>query len=648
MSIALRLSRHLLLGVVRIYSKKRDLVMVMHLELVVEKAATQELAAAAGSGGLSWLRRAKNELKQAKPVNQSIRIEPDRIRIEPDCLVIMSLVDVTHGKHRHVPYRDSRLTFLLQMLVDEYTMIEAQRLHYIHAKQHDLRCDTYESLREVKRFLKDATLKSEDRPDILCRLFKLKLDSMIKELKEKSSFGKLFTRLNFRKRGLPHAHICMFMHAESKILNPQLIDNFISAEIPNKNSEPELYKLVSNHMIHGPCGEANPKCTCMVNKRCSKNFPKRFQNETSIDSEGFPVYKRRDNGEYVVKSDINLDNRSVVPYNKTLLKKFQAHINVEWCNQDGSIKYVSACEATWRIFAFDVHCRLPSVMRLAFHLPGEHQVIYGADDDDIEDVLNKTTNASSMLTELSLNEEQLKNLALLEIEKFLVSNNSTLRRYKEMLFPDKDSISRATNPLMVEELSYDTETIGGVFFVYGYGGTGKTYLWKTLSASIRSKGEVVLNVASSGIASLLLEVKGNTDVYELLKKTSLIIWDEAPMIHKHAFEALDRTLKDVMAEHEAYSWMWTSNLEEIKEFADWLLDIGEGNVGGPNDGESIVEIPDDLLILNSLDPIGDLIQFVYPNMLDRFNEVTYFQDRALLAPLNEVVQEINERMLALF
>ncbi|KAK9080054.1 hypothetical protein SSX86_001729 [Deinandra increscens subsp. villosa] len=29
-------------------------------------------------------------------------------------LVIMSLVDVTHGKHRHVPYRDSRLTFLLQ------------------------------------------------------------------------------------------------------------------------------------------------------------------------------------------------------------------------------------------------------------------------------------------------------------------------------------------------------------------------------------------------------------------------------------------------------------------------------------------------------------------------------------------------------
>ncbi|XP_076899608.1 uncharacterized protein LOC143553506 [Bidens hawaiensis] len=496
---------------------------------------------------------------------------------------------------------------------------------------------------EVKRFLKDTKLNSEDRPDILCQLFKLKLDAMIKLV------NVVYT-IEFQKRGLPHAHICIFLHPGNKIHNPKDVDKFISAEIPNKDSDPDLYKLVSDHMIHGPCGDANPKCTCMVNKRCSKNFPKSFNDETAVDSNGFPVYKRRDNGQYVVKSDIMMDNRTVVPYNKTLLKKFQAHVNIEWCNQDGSIKYVSACEAAWRIFAFDVHYRFPSVMRLAFHLPGEQQVIYGA-NEDIEDILNKTTNASSMFTGwfecnkkydlaktltyaefptnlsrphfvwestwqllvdgilykqqkdqnnpgLILNEEQLKNLALLEIKIFLICNNSTLRRHQQMPFPDIETISRETNPLMVEELSYDTETMnnefnhlfdlltdeqrgiyneimnalvdkkGGVFFVYGYGGTGKTYLWKTLSASIRSKGDVVLNVASSGIASLLLEggrtahsrflipinltedsicpVKGNTDVYELLKQTSLIIWDEAPMIHKHAFEALDRTLNDVM------------------------------------------------------------------------------------------------------
>ena len=46
---------------------------------------------------------------------------------------------------------------------------------------------------------------------------------------------------------------------------------------------------------------------------------------------------------------------------------------------------------------------------------------------------------------------------------------------------------------------------GGMFFVYGYGGTGRTYLYKTLTAYLRSNEEIVLNVASSGIAALLLE-----------------------------------------------------------------------------------------------------------------------------------------------
>ena len=45
---------------------------------------------------------------------------------------------------------------------------------------------------------------------------------------------------------------------------------------------------------------------------------------------------------------------------------------------------------------------------------------------------------------------------------------------------------------------------GGMFFVYGHGGTGKTFLWNTIINGIRSEGKIVLAVASSGIASLLL------------------------------------------------------------------------------------------------------------------------------------------------
>ncbi|GKD58832.1 ATP-dependent DNA helicase RRM3-like protein, partial [Tanacetum coccineum] len=108
---------------------------------------------------------------------------------------------------------------------------------------------------------------------------------------------------------------------------------------------------------------------------------------------------------------------------------------------------------------------------------------------------------------------------------------------------------------------------GGMFFVYGYGGTGKTFLYKTLTAALRSKGQIVLNVAFSGIASLLLDgrrtaysrfaipinivkdsmctISADGDLAELIRETKLIIRDEAPMINKLAYEASDRTLRDI-------------------------------------------------------------------------------------------------------
>jgi len=45
---------------------------------------------------------------------------------------------------------------------------------------------------------------------------------------------------------------------------------------------------------------------------------------------------------------------------------------------------------------------------------------------------------------------------------------------------------------------------GKLFFVYGSGGTNKTFVWTTLLFHLRGQGKIVLEVASSGIASLLL------------------------------------------------------------------------------------------------------------------------------------------------
>jgi len=204
------------------------------------------------------------------------------------------------------------------------------------------------------------------------------------------------------------------------------------------------------------------------------------------------------------------------------------------------------------------------------------------------------------------------------------------------------------------------------FFVCGHGGTGKTFLWNAIIASLRSEKKIVLAVASSGVASLLLpkgrtahlrfkipfditntstcSVKRGTMLAELLQVTSLIIWDEAPMTHRRCFEALDTTMRDILSEHNPMNailpfggkpivlggdfrqilpvvrkgsrssiinasitnsrlWQHVSVLklqtnmrllnpslsgnerEELEQFSNWVLDIGDGNVPAQRKGE---------------------------------------------------------------
>ncbi|KAF7807337.1 ATP-dependent DNA helicase PIF1 [Senna tora] len=49
------------------------------------------------------------------------------------------------------------------------------------------------------------------------------------------------------------------------------------------------------------------------------------------------------------------------------------------------------------------------------------------------------------------------------------------------------------------------------------------------------------------------------------------------------------------------------NEDEVKEFTDWLLNVGEGELNEPNDGEVEIEIPNELLITDFNDPIAAII-----------------------------------------
>jgi len=86
--------------------------------------------------------------------------------------------------------------------------------------------------------------------------------------------------IEFQKRGLPHAHILLWLDGESKLKNPTDINKVISIELPNANLYPKLEKVVSSYMIHGPCGPPRYNSSCMKEGRCSKFYLKKFTSST--------------------------------------------------------------------------------------------------------------------------------------------------------------------------------------------------------------------------------------------------------------------------------------------------------------------------------------------------------------------------------
>ena len=446
-----------------------------------------------------------------------------------------------------------------QYVVDQYAKIETCRLNYLRHNQNQLRADVYSSIEDalhsgeeqvgrrvilpssftggprhmnglyqdsmalVRKFGKPdlfitftcnpkwpdiqecliAGQTSQDRPDIVVRVFREKMKELIKDLTN-GVLGRCLAfchTIEFQKRGLPHCHMLLFLEREDKPTTVEHIDRLISAEIPDIEAQPDLYARVKQHMIHGPCGTLNMNQPCMVNGYCSKKFPKPFQEATVLGEDSYPRYRRRDNRRCVLKRfrgrEVRLDNRNVVPYNPYLLSKYDAHINVEVCSSVKAIKYIHkyihkgsdrACiglngtdrdrgsvglnqgvdeiteyqegryisppEACWRIFGFKTNQMSHSVCRLPVHLP-DQQVVTFQDDADLEGVLS--SGAITKLTaffQLCQNDDFARNLRYHEIPEHYTWQQAS-RSWRRRMRGGEKTIGRMyTIPLQSGELYY--------------------------------------------------------------------------------------------------------------------------------------------------------------------------------------------------
>jgi hypothetical protein len=275
-----------------------------------------------------------------------------------------------------------------------------------------------------------------DRPDLACRVFKLKYNALMDDLLKKHVLGKVKAHtatIEWQKRGLTHAHILLIMEDEDKPKTPEKIDSVVSAEIPDSTINPKLFEIVTTNNIHGPCGLINTSSPCMEGsghqRHCTKSFPKPFRTTTIVTEDSYPQYRRRsrqEGGRMIVKKvkgeDVEVDNSFIVPYNPFLSLRYQAHINVEVVYSVQAVKYlykyitkgqdrivvsvrdedsyvedeidnymnaryISASEALWKIYGFPIHQKNPPVEKLPCHLPNQQPVIF--EEDNIEQITHQ-------------------------------------------------------------------------------------------------------------------------------------------------------------------------------------------------------------------------------------------------------------------
>uniref|UniRef100_A0A6N2NLJ3 ATP-dependent DNA helicase n=1 Tax=Salix viminalis TaxID=40686 RepID=A0A6N2NLJ3_SALVM len=318
-----------------------------------------------------------------------------------------------------------------------------------------------------------------------------------------------------------------------------------------------------------------------------------------------------------------------------------------------------------------------------------------------DDILYKLKSCFRM-PNLILPDDQLKNYVLYELEQLFNASATTLQDHS-LPMPDGQLLKEITNKLLrkldydylnLERVIYDS-IIAAIFakkqalvFVHGHGGTGKTFLWHTIINRVRFESLIVLAVASSGIASLLLP-NGRTAHSRFKLPLSI---DESSTCAINKLLIVQCVIRNQLQQRSTFggktillvilggskeqiinasltsSILWpkftvmtlTENMRlstdglsleekaEIREFSEWILSVGNGQI---SDLPSLSEADEFLsLFLSSspsasCDPIPTIVSTIYPNICDVQIDPGFYRERAIVTTKNTTVAEINDFVL---
>ncbi len=127
---------------------------------------------------------------------------------------------------------------------------------------------------EIKRALPFGQ-QPQDRPDLVIRVFKIKLKELINDIHKNHILGRTIAGIyvvEFQKRGLPHAHILIFFTEGCKPHTVEDVDCIINAKLPNLKTNKLAHEMVARCMMHGPCGVAFPNAPVHGRRQMQKTI----------------------------------------------------------------------------------------------------------------------------------------------------------------------------------------------------------------------------------------------------------------------------------------------------------------------------------------------------------------------------------------